>query len=55
MARIRIECSQKDEKRIRVAFLHVCSFDPLTKECGKLYCDKCIEKNIEFVIKEEKE
>lgn len=62
MARIKIECFEKDKKYISRCFLeadtcpfkdNLCNSSCDELEDGKANCEKCIEKNVEFVIKEE--
>lgn len=55
MARIKIECFEKDKDEVIDAFRTYCPFAYENPKCNNYdCCDNCITENIEFVIKEEK-
>lgn len=62
MARIKIECFENDKDLIKECLADYTGCCPFEKGRGESFCNKvslgcetCIEENVEFVIKEEKE
>lgn len=54
MARIKIECSERDKIKLIGIFAYQCPFGSYTEQCGEdTLCSECAKKNIEFVIKSE--